>query len=337
MTTTCGAQGRHLPFRIPRAGSLVSRLVDPSPSGNLSTTPGPDVAAAARGPRRQLGSRRSRLHAPVVTLAGGLLLAGCNLPTFGATKPITSQGHDSLKLWQGFFITGLVIFVVVFALIAWSALRYRRRSDAIPRQTQYHTFLEIVYTALPIAIVLVLFGFTYVTENNVDALPAPKWSVTVTAFQWGWRFHYTHQDVTVMGVELQEPEMVLPQGQTVRIYLRSADVVHGFYVPAFDFSRYAQPGVTNKFTLNLHALGTFRGQCTNFCGLYHSLMRFRVRVVKPAQFTAWLRTHRSSTPSTPIATARKHELGSAAATHSPALGGSRGSATLSASTGGTVS
>jgi cytochrome c oxidase subunit 2 len=268
--------------------------VDPSPPGNPSTTSETPPRHGPTGALGRLRSRRSRLWAVVVAAVGGLVLAGCNLPTFGETKPITSQGQDSLKLWQGFFIVGAVVFLIVFALIAWASIRYRRRSDAIPRQTQYHTVLEIFYTAIPIITVLILFGFTFVTENNVDALPAPKVSVTVTAFQWGWRFHYTKKDVTVIGVELQDPEMVLPQNETVRITLLSHDVVHGFYVPAFDFSRYAQPGITNRFTVNLHTLGTYRGQCTQYCGLFHSLMRFRVRVVTPAQFAAWLRTHHSS-------------------------------------------
>lgn len=243
-----------------------------------------------------------------VLAAGGLLLAGCQLPTFDESKPITTQGQDAIKLWQGFFIAGAIVFLIVFCLIAWAVFRYRRRSDAIPRQTQYHTILEIVYTAVPVAIVLVLFAFTFVTENEVDALPAPKMSVTVTGFQWGWRFHYTTKNVTVIGVELQDPEMVLPVHEPVRIYLESHDVIHGFYVPAFDFSRYAQPGVINKFTITPQTTGTYRGQCTQYCGLYHSLMRFRVKVVSDAQFASWVSTHHSTGPETSISTAEKRAL-----------------------------
>ena len=274
---------------------------------------------------RRRGRPRSRWWAAAVLAGGGLLLAGCQLPTFGAHRAITTQGQDSLKLWQGFFIAGAAVFVFVFALITWAVLRYRRRSDAIPRQTQYHTLIEIFYTAIPIVFVLILFGFTFVTENNVDALPAPKLSVTVTAFQWGWRFHYTTKRVTVIGVELQDPEMVLPQNETVRIYLRSHDVVHGFYVPALDFSRYAQPGILNKFTLNLHTLGTFRGQCTQYCGLYHSLMRFRVKVVTPVQFASWVSTHHSTGPATSISTSEKRALASATSLATPT--GTTGGAT----------
>ena len=308
---------------------LVSTIVDQSPSGNPSAASAAGPAPAPAEPSAQPNQPRPprpRWLVALVASAGGLLLAGCNLPTFGAHKAISTQGQDSLKLWQGFFITGAVVFVIVFTLITWAVLRYRRRSEDIPRQTQYHTLIEIFYTAIPIVIVLVLFGFTFVTENNVDALPKPKMAVTVTGFQWGWRFHYTTKQVTVIGVELQDPEMVLPQNETVRIYLESHDVIHGFYVPALDFSRYAQPGIVNKFTLNLHTLGTFRGQCTQFCGLYHSLMRFRVKVVTPAQFAAWVSTHHSTGAETSISGAEK-----------AALARSTGRTTTTATTGSTGS
>ncbi len=272
--------------------------MDPTPPGSVSETHDPAPPVAPR-------PRRSKWWAVAALVAGGLVLGGCQLPTFGARAPVTTQGHDAIKLWQGFFITGAVVFLIVFCLIAWAVLRYRRRSDAIPRQTQYHTLLEIVYTALPVVIVLVLFGFTFVTENNVDALPKQNLTVTVTGFQWGWRFHYTTKDVTVIGVELPGPQMVLPVNEKVRIRLQSHDVIHGFYVPAFDFSRYAQPGIINHFTITPKSLGVYRGQCTQFCGLYHSLMRFSVRVVTPSAFDAWVRTHHAKGPATSISTAEK--------------------------------
>lgn len=240
-------------------------------------------------------------------MAVALLLAGCQLPSFGAYKGVTSQGQDAYKLWQLFFIAGAVVFLIVFFLILWAVLRYRRKSDAIPPQTQYHTLFEIVYTVVPILLVFVLFAFTFVTENEVDALSTgDPLTVNVTGFQWGWQFQYPGYDVKVIGVETEDPTMVLPANRTVRVFLRSKDVVHGFYVPQFNFSRYALPGVTNQFDLNIQHTGTFRGQCTQFCGLYHSLMVFQVKAVTPAQFTAWVH-HKQvvTTPAGSIASARR--------------------------------
>jgi len=277
--------------------------MEPSPPGPVATadgTPPPTGAAARRRP--------ARLWTALALVAGGLLLAGCQVPTFGIHRAVTRQGSDSVKLWQGFFISGSIVFIVVLILIVWAAVRYRRRSNDIPRQTQYHLAWEIAYTVLPVIIVLILFGFIFVTENNVDATPKPKMSVTVTGFQWGWRFHYTTgpaKTVTVIGVELQSPELVLPEHEAVRVYLRSHDVIHGFYLPAIEFSRYAQPGITNEFNLNLTKTGTFRGQCTQFCGIYHSIMRFRLKVVTPAQFTSWASAKRAAGSGTSVSTGRK--------------------------------
>lgn len=295
--------------------------MDPSssepPSTRVATEPSPK--------RRRRGSR---WLAGAVLAAGGLLLAGCQVPTFGIHPSVNQRTQGSVELWQGFFIAGWIVFAFVFALIVWAALRYRRRSDQIPRQTQYRTGWEIFYTSVPIAVVLVLFGFTFVTENTVDALPKQQLTVTVTGFQWGWQFHYTTQHVTVIGVELQRPELVLPKDETIRVKLRSHDVIHGFYVPALEFSRYAQPGITNKFTLTLTKTGTYRGQCTQFCGLYHSLMQFRMRVVTPTQFASWAETHRSSGSGSSISTAQKSEAGSShvkgSSTNSTAYTGSTG-------------
>lgn len=236
-----------------------------------------------------------------------LLLTGCQLPGFGAYRGVTSQANDAFKLWQLFFIAGAAMFLLVFFLILWAVLRYRRKSDAIPPQTQYHTLFEITYTVLPVILVFVLFAFTFITENEVDALSTNHpLTVNVTAFQWGWQFQYPGYDVKVVGVETQNPTMVLPAHQTVRVVLRSKDVVHGFYVPKFNFSRYALPGVTNQFDLNVQHTGTFRGQCTQFCGLYHSLMIFQVKAVTSGQFTAWIHHEQRTTgPARSIAAARR--------------------------------
>ncbi len=105
---------------------------------------------------------------------GGLafLLTGCTLPTFGEYKGATTQGRTEFHLWQGFFIAGIVVGGLVLLLILWAIFRYRRKSEEIPRQTQYHTLTEIIYTIVPIVIVLVLFVFTVLAENKVDATPA---------------------------------------------------------------------------------------------------------------------------------------------------------------------
>jgi cytochrome c oxidase subunit 2 len=233
--------------------------------------------------------RRRRLAVAGVIL-GALLLTGCQLPTFGAYKGATSQARSTFHLWQGFFIAGIVVGGFVLLLIFWAIFRYRRRSDDIPRQTQYHTLTEIIYTVAPILTVIGLFIATVLVENKVDAVtPNPYTTIHVSAFQWGWEFQYDN-GVKVIGQTTDAPTMVVPTNESVRIYLRSYDVLHGFYVPEFNFSRYASPGYWTSFDLNVLHNGVYRGQCTQLCGLYHSLMFFNVRSVSPGAYQTWLRT-----------------------------------------------
>ena len=233
-------------------------------------------------------------------MAGGcLLLAGCKLPGFGEYSGSTTQGRTEEHLWQLFFIAGLVVGGFVFLLIIWAIVKYRRRSDQMPAQTQYHTLLEITYTVVPIIIVVVLFVFTVLAENKVDATPPdPGAKITVSAFQWGWEFAYPG-GVKVIGQTTQNPTMVIPTGTNVQIKLHSLDVLHGFYVPEFNFSRYASPGYYSTFDFDALHTGDFRGQCTQLCGLYHSLMFFNVKAVTQSQYAAWLHKQQAEVKANP--------------------------------------
>jgi cytochrome c oxidase subunit II len=269
---------------------------------DLTTTGAADPSIPDQRPQRPR-SRRWAIGAALIT---AVLLAGCKVPSFGAYRGSTTQAQTTFKLWQLFFIAGLVVGGLVFVLILFAIVRYRRRaSDTLPKQSQYHTLVEIAYTIVPVVIVLVLFGFTVVAENKVTAVsPNPAVRIKVVAFQWGWEFDYPYDHVKpvigaaniIDGTAVNVPQMVVPTGETVQIHLVSRDVIHGFYVPQFNFSRYAQPGFNNYFDLNVVHTGVFRGQCTQLCGLYHSVMLFSVKAVTPAQFQAWI-SHRQSTSS----------------------------------------
>ena len=270
----------------------------PSRSGDQPDSASPHASAEAS----PTSDHRWRRRALGLAIVAPLALAGCNFyPSYGASKGATAQGQDTFKLYSGMMTTGIIGGGIVFLLILWVVLRYRKRPDDMPRQFHENIPIEIIYTIVPILIVAVLFAFTVITENKVDAtVPVdattshgtPVVDVRVTAFQWGWRFDYTGLNVgiageTTNGPNNHGPQMVLPVGQTVQITLVSDDVIHGFYVRDFNFSRYALPGVTNYFDLDVLHAGTYNGQCTQICGLYHSEMLFSVRAVSPAAFRLW--------------------------------------------------
>ncbi len=279
----------------------------------------PDRAWEASGGRADRASNSSATGDPTVAptpthhsrrwalalLLSPFVLGGCSFfPTYGTSRGATTQGQSIFKLYSGMMTVGIIVGGSVFILILFTVFRYRRRSDTMPRQFHENIPIEIVYTVVPILIVLGLFAFTVITENSVDATQSaaatttssgkPVVDLTVTAFQWGWRFDYPRLDVSVAGEGTpgpinNGPEMVVPTGEVVQVTLVSNDVVHGFYVRDFNFQRMALPGVTNVFDLNVVHNGSYKGQCTELCGLYHSEMLFTVRSVSPAAFKQWAR------------------------------------------------
>jgi cytochrome c oxidase subunit 2 len=226
--------------------------------------------------------RRAALALAVV------VLSGCSLE-FGGGRGATRQGRDIFGLWQGSVIVAIFVGGLVWGLILYAILRYRRRNDDLPTQTQYFVKLEILYTVVPVIIVAILFAFSYRTQNEVDALTDdPAVTIDVRGFQWQWQFRYRDDDITVTGLPGQEPTMVLPLDRTTRLVLTSPDVIHSFYVPRFLFKRDVIPGVTNRVDLTPEEVGTYTGRCAEFCGLDHAKMTFTVRVVNMADYNAWV-------------------------------------------------
>ncbi|MEN3316119.1 MAG: cytochrome c oxidase subunit [Acidimicrobiaceae bacterium] len=220
---------------------------------------------------------------------GLLALTGCEVPDFGAPHGATTQGKDTFHLWQGAVVAALVVGVIVWGLIFYVIIRYRRRDDEIPSQRDKNIPLEIAYTIVPVIIVAGLFYFTVTTQDRINKVAAhPAVQIDVTGFQWGWKFQYTGTPITVASQGDSKPVLVLPVDQTTRITLRAVDVIHGFYVPEFLFKRDAVPGLVNTFDFHPVRTGTFLGHCSVFCGLRHADMLFDVSVLSRADYGRWL-------------------------------------------------
>lgn len=192
--------------------------------------------------------------------------------------------------WKIFTYAALAVAVLVWALIAFAAIRFRRtaRNAQARSQRENNVPLEVGWTIAPLVFVIALFGITYRIENDVERLdPAAAVQVDVNAFRWGWTFRY-RGGPTVTGTADVPPEMVLPVGETVAFNVTSSDVIHAFWVPDMLFKRDAIPGRVSSFDLTPSKPGTFLGRCGEFCGLQHATMTFRVRVVPAADYRKWL-------------------------------------------------
>ena len=235
-----------------------------------------------------IGRRHGRLGwAGFVPLT--LLLAGC-----GALFPpdaATEQGRAFRDLYGLVFALAAVVFIGVEGAIVWMVIRYRRRDDVLPPQVHGSTRIEVVWTAIPTVIILILFVVSTQTLAAIEARSPDPLTVEVEAFQWQWTFRYP-DGYAVTGTVDQPAEMVLPVERPIRLMLWSADVIHSFYVPAFLIKRdtfpLAEGQAPNTLEFTIEEPGVYRGQCAEFCGLLHSKMTFTVRAVSADEYETWL-------------------------------------------------
>ncbi len=234
-------------------------------------------------------TRRVGRVATLALATFGLAACGQGLP-----HPSTRQAEHAATLWRIALSAAAVVGGVTMALILWAAFRYRRRDDTLPHQGSSHMVLEVVCTAVPVAIVAGLFAFTVGTERKMTHLGAdPALVVDVVAYQWGWTFSYPADGVVSAPPSAEEPAVLaLPVGSTARLNLHATDVIHSFWVPQFLEKRDVIPGFDNAIDVTVTRRGTWTGRCAEFCGLDHWKMNFEVRALSPANFRAWIAEQR---------------------------------------------
>jgi cytochrome c oxidase subunit II len=257
--------------------------------------------------RVHLPKRAGRVGLLAMASAGMLLLGACSSADERSIRRLaqpvgaTDRTDSMHNLWMGSWLAALIIGVLVWGLIGYACLKFRRRrDDEIPVQTRYNLPIEILYTVAPVIVVLVLFYFTVVTQNEVLAEAnesgPPDHTVTVVGQQWSWTFNYDKDEaldgsttVYDVGTPADRPTLVLPVNESVDIQLRSPDVIHSFWVPAFLFKLDVVPGRDNHFGFTPTRTGTFVGRCAELCGTYHSRMLFDVRIVSAEEYASHLR------------------------------------------------
>jgi cytochrome c oxidase subunit 2 len=202
----------------------------------------------------------------------------------------TRQDFDGL--WSLYLAIGIGVAVVVFAAVAFALIRYRARDGRVPSTSSEANALEIGVAVLIVAIVGLLVFRTFSTEAKEDDDSAQPVRIDVAAFQWGWRFTYPGQGVSVVGDANDQPTFAVPGNTPISFSLRSLDVIHAFWIPAERFKRDAIPGRVNRFDLEFESPGSEEGLCSEFCGLLHSRMRFDVLVLSKASYGRWLAAQR---------------------------------------------
>ena len=196
------------------------------------------------------GSRRGRkLKLSAVAVLATISLTACSEQVevgFLPTKRGTTDNADLIMdLWIGSWVAALAVGLLVWGLMLWCMVAYRRRKNetGYPRQLAYNAPLEIFYTIVPIAMIVTLFFFSFRAQTEItDRFENPDTKIQVYGKQWAWDFNYVDDDVHYQGVQahltgepgVEEtlPTLYLPADSEVELEITSRDVIHSFWVPA---------------------------------------------------------------------------------------------------------
>ena len=227
-----------------------------------------------------------------------VLLSGCDVfsspqNTFAPSGTVASDQKDIflLTMWPA-----LIILVLVEGLLVYILVRYRRKKNdsGLPKQTHGNNTLEIGWTVAPV--VLLAFFIPPVIGGIIDLGRTPKNAITVqvNGFQWNWGFEYPQADGTTIRAPIGSPpgspsEMHIPVNRKIDVRLHALDVIHSFWVPKLAGKTDVIPGRENHMWIEGTEIGTFSGECAEFCGIGHATMRFVVVVQSEEDFQAWLK------------------------------------------------
>ena len=265
----------------------------------------------------------------VTALAPGLAVAAAGHPVSGeiglqdSVTPIMDSihaFHDGILVWSAVLISSLVAVLLLIIIFRFNAKR-----NPTPSRFTHNTLLEVVWTALPVIILVIIAipSFAVLTDqltmpdgvrkylgSNIFSfgsveVPAPALTIKATGSQWYWSYAYVDQGKSFDSNILKEEDrlkqnpvqprllavdnmLVVPVNTTVRVQVTGADVIHAFAVPSFGIIIDAVPGRLNETWFNARKEGVYYGQCRELCGKDHAFMPIAVRVVPQAQFDAWM-------------------------------------------------
>jgi cytochrome c oxidase subunit 2 len=219
-----------------------------------------------------------------------LLLSGCGSDKISALRPRGPVARDQMFLMELSLGIMVLVTIVVFAIYVYVLVRFRKKKgdkDIVPKQVEGNHMLEIIWTVIPILLLLILAvpTVTYtvkLSENHVATKDAVH--VKVTAHQFWWQFDYPE-----LGIATAQ-DLVIPKGKKIALEIASSDVLHSFWVPSLAGKQDTNVGDKNVNIMYFEAddADTFLGKCAELCGASHALMDFKVVSKNEADFSAWV-------------------------------------------------
>ncbi|MFZ5834464.1 MAG: cytochrome c oxidase subunit II [Pseudomonadota bacterium] len=217
-----------------------------------------------------------------------------------AASPVMQQITDFHHILL-ILITAITLFVL--GLLLYIMVRFNSRANPVPSKTTHNTALEVVWTVIPIIILIVMAVPSFRLLYQADVIPEAEMTLKLTGNQWFWNVEYPDHgpisyDITMLE-DADRPadaprllavdnDIVVPVGTTIRVQTTSVDVIHAFAMPVMGVKIDAIPGHLNETWFKATREGTFYGQCSEICGSRHAFMPTAIRVVSKEEFAAWV-------------------------------------------------
>jgi cytochrome c oxidase subunit II len=201
----------------------------------------------------------------------------------------STQAKNTDAFYHVLVIASIPIFVIIVTVILFSVVHFRMRpgeegKDGVP--IHGNTRLEVFWTAIPTVLMLGLVGYSFVVLHKNEKKPAHEIQIGVTGQQFVWTYQYPA--ALTKGAPIDSYQLYVPENESVEFNMRSRDVIHAFYIPAFRIQEDVVPGITTQWRATPNRIGNYPVVCNLLCGPGHSLMRSTVHVVSQARFREWI-------------------------------------------------
>ena len=246
--------------------------------------------------------------------AGGVALAGLGQPSpwqLGFQQSATPVMDNIVSFHNFLLVIITVIAAFVLALLLIIMVRFNARANPTPSRTTHNTLLEVIWTLVPVAILVTIAIPSFKLLFFEGRLPDAQMTLKVTGHQWLWSYNYPDQgnfgfdslikcrtteecagdkddkgNIPVRLLDVDNP-VVVPVDTVVRVQLVSDDVIHSWAVPSFGVKTDAVPGRLQETWFKIEHEGTYYGQCSELCGQDHGFMPIRIEAVSKEAFAAW--------------------------------------------------
>ena len=237
---------------------------------------------------------------PGLGFANGLANGQLSFPE--AVTPSAERIHSFYNMLQ-IIITGIVLFVSV--LLLFVMIRFRAKANPVPSMTTHNVLLEIIWTVVPVVILIIIAVPSFKLLYYVDRTETPEMTLKVTGYQWYWGFDYPDNgDISITSNMIPDAEIdpakgqhrllsvdhpvVLPVDTNIQLIVTAQDVVHSFAMPSFGIKTDAVPGRLNETWIRIEKEGVYYGQCSELCGQGHAFMPVEIHAVSKDAFAAWV-------------------------------------------------